>query len=105
MNRSKQHNRVFAGPRKQACQCRSVCGSHQTSSGSSRRDFLKVAGLGAGALAFRPWQAMAGPFVRTDFEKLVPADKKLHPDWVKSLTARGQRNMYRGADLERIGMP
>ncbi len=48
---------------------------------------------------------MAGPFTRADFEKLVPADKKLRPDWVKSLTARGEREIYRGADLEKIGMP
>jgi uncharacterized protein (DUF608 family) len=49
--------------------------------------------------------AMAGPFTRADFEKLVPADKKLRPDWVESLTARGEREVYRGADLEKIGMP
>ncbi len=48
---------------------------------------------------------MAGPFERADFEKLVPADKKLSPEWVKSLNARGQREAYRGTDLARIGMP
>ena len=48
---------------------------------------------------------MAGPFTRADFENLVPRDKKLNPDWVKSLTARGQRTTYRGADLAKIGMP
>jgi uncharacterized protein (DUF608 family) len=48
---------------------------------------------------------MAGPFTRTDFERLVPADKKLRPDWVRSLTARGEREVYRGADLTKIGMP
>jgi hypothetical protein len=50
-------------------------------------------------------QAMAGPFTRQDFEKLVPADKKLRPEWVASLTARGERTAYRGADLDRIGLP
>jgi len=49
--------------------------------------------------------AFAGPFTRKDFEHLVPVDKKLHPDWVRSLTARGERTVYRGADLEKIGMP
>ncbi len=49
--------------------------------------------------------AMAGPFTREDFEKLVPVDKKLSAAWVKSLTARGKREVYRGADLEKIGMP
>ncbi len=48
---------------------------------------------------------MAGPFTREDFDRLVPADKKLRPEWVKSLFARGERTVYRGADLELIGMP
>jgi uncharacterized protein (DUF608 family) len=48
---------------------------------------------------------MAGPFTRQDFEKLVPADKKLRPEWVASLTARGERTVYRSAELDRIGMP
>ena len=72
-----------------------------------RREFLRLIGAGTtAALAFHPWQfAMAGPFTRADFDKLVPADKKLTPEWVKSLTARGQREVYRGADLAKIGMP
>jgi non-lysosomal glucosylceramidase len=76
-------------------------------SGFARRDFLRLIGASAtAALTFRPWQyAMAGPFTRADFEKLVPADKKLSPEWVKSLTARGEREAYRGADLAKIGMP
>ncbi len=75
--------------------------------GFGRRNFLKLVGAGAtAALAFHPWQfAVAGPFTRADFDKLVPADKKLTPEWVKSLTARGQREVYRGADLAKIGMP
>ena len=73
--------------------------------GSPRREFLKVAGLTAGALAFKPWQSIAGPFTRSDFENLVPADKKLRPEWVKSLTARGERLVYRGNELPKIGMP
>lgn len=48
---------------------------------------------------------MAGPFTRADFSRLVPEDKRLHPDWVKSLTARGAPAVYRGDDLEMIGMP
>ena len=75
--------------------------------GLKRRDFLRLAGVGAtSVLAFRPWLfAMAGPFSRSDFDKLVPEDKKLLPAWVKSLTARGERTVYRGADLKTIGMP
>jgi uncharacterized protein (DUF608 family) len=71
-----------------------------------RREFLKTIGAGAGTviLAGLP-VAIAGPFTRKDFEKLVPADKRLTGDWLRSLTARGERTVYRGEDLERIGMP
>ncbi len=48
---------------------------------------------------------MAGPFEKADFEKLVPRDKKLQPQWVKSLFERGEPEVYSGADLEMIGMP
>ena len=48
---------------------------------------------------------MAGPFEAADFEKLVPADKKLDPAWVKSLFAAARATVYRGAELEKIGMP
>jgi non-lysosomal glucosylceramidase len=73
--------------------------------GLVRRDFLKLASAGA-ALAFHPWQfSMAGPFTRADFGKLVPEDKRLTPEWVKSLAARGQREVYREAELTKIGMP
>jgi len=43
--------------------------------------------------------------MRDDFEHLVPADKKLAPDWVKSLFARGTPQVLRGGDLKYIGMP
>ncbi len=72
-------------------------------SGPTRRQVLRAAALLPG-LPF-----MAGPFRQSDFEKLVPADKKLNPEWVKSLYARGTRTIYGGAgrmaELEKIGMP
>ena len=71
----------------------------------SRRGFLKHAGLAAGVLAFQPWRATAGPFTREDFEHLVPADKKLSPDWIKSLFARGTPEILRGSELKYVGMP
>ncbi len=92
----KTNHRTCSGP----CSC----SSHKTAAWT-RRDFLKSVGAGASALALHPWQAMAGPFTRADFEKLVPADKRLRPEWVKSLTERGQRTVYRGSDLVKIGMP
>lgn len=75
------------------------------SGGWPRRDFLKAIGLGTAAAAVHPWEAMAGPFTRADFEKLVPRDKKLRPEWLKSLFERGERTVYRGSDLDHIGMP
>ncbi|SPE60297.1 conserved hypothetical protein [Verrucomicrobia bacterium] len=71
-----------------------------------RRDFLKYLGAGAStALITSPWRVCAGPFTSADFEKLVPEDKKLAPAWVSALFERGSRSRYRGAELERIGMP
>ena len=75
----------------------------------ARRDFLRLLGMGGvGITAFRPWEmAMAGPFTRADFESLVPADKKLSPEWVKSLFARGVPTIYTKSrdELRFIGMP
>jgi non-lysosomal glucosylceramidase len=71
-----------------------------------RREFLRLAGAETLALvvgAHLP--AMAGPFEQSDFERLVPADKKLRPEWVKSLFDRGEPTVYRGDDLALIGMP
>lgn len=74
--------------------------------GSSRREFLQVVGLGAVAsLAMDPARAMAGPFEESDFARLVPPDKKLAPEWVKSLFARGEPTVHHGESLTRIGMP
>jgi hypothetical protein len=81
------------------------CASNRPNPSWHRREFLKVITTAAGAVALQPWYAIAGPFSRADFEKLVPADKKLKPEWVQSLTARGRRTVYRGTDLEKIGMP
>lgn len=72
---------------------------------TSRRDFLRLSGLTVASVALLRLPVMAGPFTRADFEKFVPADKKLSEAWVKSLFARGTRTVYRGAELEKIGMP
>ncbi|HRY47097.1 MAG TPA: GH116 family glycosyl-hydrolase [Candidatus Paceibacterota bacterium] len=71
----------------------------------NRRDFVRWLSMGTTAAFSQPWMAMAGPFSREDFTRLVPEDKKLRPEWVKSLFERGQRAVYRGSDLEKIGMP
>jgi len=71
----------------------------------SRRDFVGIVGLGTAAVLTGSLPVMAGPFTREDFEKLVPTDKKLSLEWIKSLFARGERTVYRGKELEKIGMP
>ncbi len=96
---------VNSVPQEQCCQGQKCQPRPEPAARWRRRDFLWAASLGAGALAAQPWRAMAGPFTRKDFEKLVPSDKKLHPEWVRSLTERGERTVYRGGDLETIGMP
>lgn len=72
-----------------------------------RRDFLKQGGVAVAAMALgtRPVQAMAGPFDENEYRKLIPADKKLLPDWVRSLYARGEKQTYRNEELKYIGMP
>ena len=49
--------------------------------------------------------AMAGPFEASDFDRLIPADKKLDPEWVRSLFDRGEPKVHRGPELDLIGMP
>lgn len=56
-------------------------------------------------MTLRPWQLVAGPALRDDFDHLVPADKKLSPDWIKSLFARGTPEVLRGRELDFVGMP
>jgi non-lysosomal glucosylceramidase len=68
----------------------------------SRRDFVRVVGAGSAAMLWARLPVMAGPF---DGTELIPADKKLRPEWVKSLFERGAPTIYRGAELEKIGMP
>lgn len=70
-----------------------------------RRDFLRTTGLTATMLMSSRINVMAGPFSVTDFDKIIPANKKLSYEWINSLYARGQRLTATGADLKYIGMP
>jgi uncharacterized protein (DUF608 family) len=83
----------------------SACNCPSGSCGPNRREFLALMGVGATAALVSGIPAMAGPFERADFDKLVPADKKLSAEWLKSLTDPGAPAVYRGADLTFIGMP
>ena len=67
-----------------------------------RRTLLKLAGAGA-AGAIAPRWAFAGPYQAAEWP--IPTDKKLSPEWVRSLTARGEPKVYTGAALDHIGMP
>ncbi len=71
----------------------------------NRREFLRTGAATAMGLILTRLPVMAGPFTREEFEKLVPADKKLDPTWVKSLFERGVPEVLRGGDLKFVGMP
>lgn len=68
-----------------------------------RRDFIKFIGFGGAALSFYPLFAQED--YRAAFERIIPADKKLSSQWVKSLFERGQREVYTYPESEKIGMP
>ncbi len=72
----------------------------------SRRELLRFGSLAAvGSLTLRFESAMAGPFEGADYNKLVPADKKLSAAWIRSLFERGEPEWSTGVDLQHIGMP
>jgi len=73
--------------------------------GPTRRDFLRLTGLVAAGTMLPRLSAIAGPFTREDFDHLVPADKKLSPDWIKSLFERGTPQVLSGSELQFAGMP
>lgn len=79
--------------------------------GVTRRQAIAFLGLGTvSALSSRVLAqvpTVAGPFETADFAALIPPDKKLRPEWVRSLFERGQRTVYTKArgELSFIGMP
>lgn len=72
-----------------------------------RRDFFALSALTAAGMSLNTMPVMAGPFTASDFERLIPPDKKLSPEWVKSLFARGKPTLYtkKRDELKHIGMP
>jgi non-lysosomal glucosylceramidase len=74
-----------------------------------RREFLKlgVYGSAAGVVSgLSTLPVTAGPFEENDYLKIISGDKKLNPDWVRSLYCRGQKQVYSDRrSLEHIGMP
>ena len=84
--------------------CESDCSCHTKTSPITRRDFLLTTTALASAAASK-MPAVAGPFQASDFQTLVPENKRLSAAWIKSLTLRGKPTVYRGAELAKIGMP
>lgn len=71
----------------------------------TRRELLQTIG-GATALSMLTRYGLAfGIDMDPNQFSLVPPDKKLSPDWIKSLTARGEPQRWTGAELKWIGMP
>ena len=71
--------------------------------GMDRRSFLRLVGAGSAAAFALP--VMAGPFDNPNFDVNIPADKKLDPDWVKALFARGGPEIFSKRQLDNIAMP
>lgn len=84
---------------------RRVCSDGNCQSALPRREFLGAIGLAAVASLVDSRSAVAGPFEAADFPTLVPRDKKLRPEWIHSLFERGTPEVYRGEELQWIGMP
>ena len=83
-------------------------GLKEERSGSSRpvtAATSRAVGAGAAGTLGGAMPIVAGPFDQSDYLTLIPADKKLNPDWVRSLFARGKPTVYRGKELRYIGMP
>ncbi len=74
----------------------------------SRRDFVKLTAVGAAGVALNSsvLPVIAGPFEGNEYLNTIPIDKKLRPEWIASLTARGEPTVVtHPAALQHIGMP
>lgn len=72
-----------------------------------RRKFIQNSGLLAAGIYHSPLKAIAGPFAPSPLLHNIPVDKKLDPQWVKSLYHRGFVTTYKKTknELQYIGMP
>ena len=72
-----------------------------------RRKFIQNSGLLAAGIYHTPLKAIAGPFVQSPLLHNIPVDKKLNPEWIKSLYHRGFVTTYKKTknELQYIGMP
>jgi len=72
----------------------------------TRRNFMQLTGATVAGFVVgdRARPMMAGPF-DNEYLRIIPADKRLDPAWVRSLYERGQKQTYTKGDLKYIGMP
>ena len=72
-----------------------------------RKKFLQTSGLFAAAVLSSRLNAIAGPFAPGELGPRIPVDKKIDPEWIKSLYKRGFVTKYLQSrnELQYIGMP
>ena len=72
-----------------------------------RRNFIKNLAFGAGALSLPVVPVLPGCYRVSENGHLIPVDKHLSAEWIKSLTGRGQPEVYSSGrdELKYIGMP
>jgi uncharacterized protein (DUF608 family) len=71
-----------------------------------RREFLKAAGAGVAAASLgTPSVILGADGAPVDAGHLVPRNKNLPRTWLNALRARGSAHVYRGEELDAIGMP
>jgi len=74
----------------------------------NRRDFMALSAAGAAGAVLNSTKlpVIAGPFEENEYLKTIPIDKKLNPQWVASLTIRGEPAAVTDPHaLQHIGMP
>ena len=98
-------------PEQRSPQASACCGAGNCNpDDTSRREFLKLAGASAALLATADGLPVLaggpdGAVPELAADHFVPVDKNLDPTWVTSLSAKGDRAVYRGDDLNTIAMP
>jgi non-lysosomal glucosylceramidase len=70
-----------------------------------RRSFLKISAASGLGVFLSRLPAMAGPFTSEHFDHLVPTDKKISAESLKSLFERATPEVLRSGELKYVGMP
>ena len=83
----------------------SCCDKPQGGCGINRREAVKLMALGAASVGLPPFARARKPGRAAPVPFLIPADKNLAPQWVRSLFQRGTPAVWTGQELPFIGMP